>query len=64
MDKFAFVLGQLFGVYFLVYPVIYFGWNFFITGIDFPQYAIPDFWVGMVGYLIFNVVKNTLFKRG
>ena len=58
VDKIYFVLGRQFGIYFLVYPVIYFAWNFFTIGIGFPQYAIPDFWVGMVGYFLFNILKH------
>lgn len=64
MNEFAFVLGQIFGTYFMVYPVLYFVWNFFIVEIGFSQYAIPDFWVGMAGFFIFNIAKNILFKRG
>ena len=58
--KLAGIFVAFFGTYFLVYPVLYFIWNFFIVGINYPQYRIPDFWVGMAGYFIFNVIKNTL----
>ena len=54
------LLGKIFGVYFLVYPLIYFAWNFFIAGIGFPQYIIPGFWVGFAGFVIFNVITSTL----
>jgi hypothetical protein len=60
-------LGGLFGVFFVMYgifyPVIYFVYNFFISGIGFPQYQIPDFWVGMAGFFILIVVKNILFGK-
>ncbi len=59
----AFYLGALFGTYFLVYPVIYFVYNWFIQEIGYAQYQIPGFWVGMAGYLLFNMVKNSIFKR-
>ena len=59
-QKTAFHLGHLFGTYFLVYPVIYFVWNYFIAEINFSQYQIPGFWVGMAGFFLFNFTKNTL----
>ena len=62
-NKIAYYLGAIFGTYFLVYPVLYFAYNWFITEIGYAQYQIPGFWVGMVGYLLFNFAKNTIFKR-
>ena len=60
----AYALGSLFGAllvtYFVFYPIIYFAWNFAIEGIGFPQYQIPDFWVGMVLFLLFNFAKNNI----
>jgi hypothetical protein len=56
----AFILGAIVGTYFIVYPVFYFAWNWFIVEIDFPQYQIPGFWVGMVGYLIFNFALSII----
>ena len=61
--KTAETIGALFGTYFLVYPVIYFVYNWFISEIGYVQYQIPGFWVGMAGYLLFNLAKNTIFKR-
>jgi hypothetical protein len=57
------IIGRLFGMYFLVYPVIYFVYNWFISEIGFIQYQIPGFWVGMAGFLLFNIVKNLIFRR-
>lgn len=54
------LIGGLFVTYLVFYPVIYFAWNFAIEGIGFPQYQIPDFWVGMVLFLLFNLTKNTI----
>ncbi len=56
----AHYMGAIFGTYFLVYPIIYFVYNWFIQEIGFEQYQIPGFWIGMAGYLLFNVAKNTL----
>ena len=55
-----FVLGKIFGTYFMVYPIIYFAWNFAIEGAGFSQYKIPGFWVGMAFFLVFILVFNTL----
>lgn len=68
MNNTAGRLGQAFGAlivavfatYFLIYPAIYFVWNFAIEGIGFSQYKIPDFWVGMAFFFIFNVTKNII----
>lgn len=54
------ILGAFFATYFLVYPVLYFAYNWFIVEIGYPQYAIPGFWVGMVGYLLFNFAKSNI----
>jgi ABC-type dipeptide/oligopeptide/nickel transport system permease component len=56
------IFGALFGTYFLVYPAIYFVYNWFISEIGYIQYQIPGFWVGMAGFLLFNLVKNSIFK--
>ncbi len=53
-------LTLIVGTYFIVYPVFYFVYNFFIEGIGFPQYQIPGFWVGMAGYMVFNLIKNSI----
>jgi len=58
--KVAELLGKIFGVYFMGYPLIYFAWNFFIAGIGFPQYIIPGFWIGFAGFFIFDVFTATL----
>jgi hypothetical protein len=57
------IIGRLFGMYFLVYPVIYFVYNWFISEIGYIEYQIPGFWVGMAGFLLFNIVKNLIFRR-
>ena len=58
------LLGVIFGVilvnYFMLYPVIYFAWNWGIVVVGFPQFAIPGFWIGMVGFFLFNMVKGLL----
>jgi hypothetical protein len=56
------LMGKLFATYFILYPIIYFVYNWFIAELGFPQYAIPGFWVGFVGFLLFNLVKNTVFR--
>jgi len=38
--------------YFIIYPIIYFTYNYFIVAIGFPQYIIPGFWIGMLGYFL------------
>jgi drug/metabolite transporter superfamily protein YnfA len=55
--------GKVFVSYFLVYPVIYFVYNWFIQEINYIQYQIPGFWVGMAGFFLIIVTKNILFKR-
>jgi hypothetical protein len=57
------IIGRLFGMYFLAYPVIYFVYNWFISEIGYIEYQIPGFWVGMAGFLLFNIVKNLIFRR-
>lgn len=52
--------GKIFGTYFLVYPVLYFVYNWFITEIGYVQYQIPGFWTGMAGFFLVIVTKNTL----
>jgi len=56
----AHIIGAIFGTYFLVYPILYFVYNYFIEAIGYAQYQIPGFWVGMAGFFLFNVIKNTL----
>ena len=60
MDDIMFNLGRLFGTYFLVYPVIYFVYNWFIVQMGFAQYQIPGFWVGMAGFFLLIVAKNLI----
>jgi ABC-type dipeptide/oligopeptide/nickel transport system permease component len=60
MTDLAFVLGKIFGTYFMMYPIIYFAWNFAIEGAGFSQYKIPGFWIGMAFFLVFNIAFNTL----
>jgi len=53
-------LGKVFGTYFLIYPILYFVYNWFIVQIGYAQYQIPGFWVGMAGFFLIMVAKNTL----
>jgi len=59
----VFVLGKLFGLYFMVYPIVYFGYNYIVESVGFPQYAIPGFWLGMLALVLIMLVKNTIFSR-
>ena len=59
-EKLGKLIGALFAVYFFIYPIIYFGWNYIIETLGYSQYIIPGFWFGMLCYALFNVVKNTL----
>ena len=56
----AFILGKLFGNYFLVYPVLYFVYNYFVGEIGFSQFQIPGFWVGMAGFFLANIAVSFL----
>ena len=62
----AYILGSLAGLilarYFVLYPIIYFIYNWFIEAAGFPQYVIPGFWIGMAGFAILTVISS-LFKR-
>jgi len=58
----AFIMGALFATYFIVYPILYFAYNYVITGLGYPQYIISDFWLGMVCYFIFNIITGG-FRR-
>lgn len=59
----AALLGRIFGIYFIAYPIIYFGYNFIVESTGFSQYKIPGFWFGMLGFLVIMLVKNTIFSR-
>ena len=61
MKSLSHILGVLFATYFIIYPIMYFVWNFFIVETGFPQYAIPGFWVGMAGYFILKMFLG-IFK--
>lgn len=56
----AVIVGAVFGTYFLVYPVFYFVYNWFIAQVGYPQYVIPGFWVGMAGYFLFNILRSMI----
>ena len=53
-------LGILFGIYFLVYPIIYFTYNYMSTELGYSQYNIPGFWFGMLGFFLFSIVKSLI----
>lgn len=59
-NKVMYLLGVAFGVYFIIYPMIYFAWNIGIELLGFAQYQIPSFWGGMLVFLVFIVVKNII----
>lgn len=63
MKSIAYYIGVIFATYFIVWPVIYFGWNFMMDVTNTPQYYIPGFWLGMGFYFLFNIAKNSIFGR-
>lgn len=64
-------LGKLFGTilvniiftFFIIYPIIYFSWNWFVELANIPRYAIPGFWTGMLGFWIIKFVIALLRKN-
>jgi hypothetical protein len=61
-DNIWFVLGAIFATYFMLYPIVYFVYNWFIVEIGFSQYAIPSFWVGMAGLYLLLIVRRFFRK--
>jgi len=49
----GYILGQIFGLYFIIYPILYFGYNYIAEVMQFTQ--IPGFWVGMLGFYILRL---------
>lgn len=61
MKSTAHFIGAIFATYFMVWPVMYFGWNFMMDTINKPEYYIPGFWTGMGFYFLFIIAKNSIF---
>ena len=59
----GYLLGAFFMVYFVLYPIIYFGWNWAVSLAGIPQYAIPGFWTGMLFFFLALLVKNIFFNK-
>lgn len=57
------LLNKLILTYAVLYPIIFFGWNFVVNGFGHPEMVIPGFWLGMVAYALFNIFINTVVKR-
>ena len=57
------LLGKLFGIYFMFYPIVYFGYNYIVESVGFSEYKIPGFWIGMLGLLLIIMTRNVLFSR-
>jgi len=54
------ICGAAFVTYFVVYPILYFVWNFGIEGVGFPEYKISNFWAGMAIFAVVIISKNIL----
>ena len=60
------LIGRFFALYAIIYPIIYFGYNYMAETLGFSQYMIPGFWFGMLGFILFNIAKSqlkSLFKN-
>lgn len=57
------LVGYAVGMYFMVYPIIYFAYNYAAVGFGYPQYQIPDFWIGMAGFFLLDVLRRFLHGR-
>ena len=56
----AFLFGIALGYYFVLYPTLYFVYNYFVSEIGLSQFQIPGFWVGMAGFYLINVTTSFL----
>lgn len=66
MKDFDFVetFANLFVTYFILYPIMYFGYNFLVSNLDMAEYRIPGFWLGMLGFYLIILSRNLFFRRG
>lgn len=48
-------------VYFVMYPIFYFGFNHVVESVGYSQYAIPSFWLGMLALLVIRIGKSLIF---